>query len=91
MYPLSAVARTFNRKTTTIPKPITHSFLTNLTNPSNPTNSSNSSILNIHLSKFANNDNDIEHYEHDVLGFTKISSSNNRHIYDDKYIEPYLL
>jgi len=85
MYPLSAVARTFNRKTTTLPKPITNLFLTNLTNPSNLTD------INIHLSKCANNDNDIEHYEHDLLGFTKISSSSNVTIYDDKYIEPYLL
>ena len=85
MYPLSAVTRTFNRKTTTLPKPITNLFLTNLTNPSNLTD------LNIHLYKCANNDNDIEHYEHDLLGFTKISSSSNVTIYDDKYIEPYLL
>lgn len=95
MYPLSAIARTFNRNTTTLPKlsshshtPITISFLAN---------------QNIHLAKYSNNDNDIEHFEPEIAGYTdktnitnkssnKSSSNITMNIFDDEsYLAPYLV
>jgi hypothetical protein len=96
MYPLSAIARTFNRNTATIPKlsthstkPITTSFLTN---------------LNFHLARYSNNDNDIEHFEPEFNSFySNISTTSNINkssgsisiintIHDEEnYLTPYLM
>ena len=101
MYPLSAIARTFNRNTATLPKlsthsakPITTSFLANL-----------NQNLNLHLAKYSNNDNDIEHFEPEFTNFyssisttpniiNKSSSSislTNAIQDEDKYLTPYIM
>lgn len=58
MYPLSAIARTFTRNNATLPKLSTHSTKQNkLITTSFLVN------LNLHLARYSNNDNDIEHFD----------------------------
>lgn len=100
MFPLAAIARSFNRNSSTIASPVT---LHNTTKTTIITNIVSTVDYSVFISKYCNNDNDIEHVDSEIpysnssrKTFFNYKNKNNynnfnNYNYDDKYMEPYLI